>query len=147
MRLNWRHLPSLRVAELEPATDYDVLLVNPPYRHRHGGGIVPPIGLCYLAGKLKSVGAKPNVVDLAGLYPSLGSEVPSPAIQYLATELEFCRKRRPVLIGIGPLVTATLRSVREIASLCHEMLGVPVVVVDRCVQCRGSQRLQKNSLA
>jgi hypothetical protein len=43
----------------------DALLVNPPYPRRFGGGVVPPIGLSYLAASLRQAGAKPAIVDLA----------------------------------------------------------------------------------
>ena len=106
----------------------DVILVNPPYVQRRGGGSVAPIGLAYLAAALRRVGAEVAIVDLAYLMPG-----------YKLDEMHRRRLREIVssmlgdagavrLIGIGPLTTASLRSSRDICETARSVTRAHVVV-------------------
>ena len=86
---------------------------------------MPPIGLCYLAGQLEQIGAVPLIVDLAGLFPD-----PSPgfhdAVRY-ATSVLSALDPPPKLVGIGPLVTATISSTHAIISACRDYIQSPII--------------------
>jgi anaerobic magnesium-protoporphyrin IX monomethyl ester cyclase len=103
----------------------DVILVNPHYIRRHGGGVVPPIGLCYLASALESQDANVRVLDLAARFPDFGRGKDSDPIAELEAELEL---HNPALIGIGPLVTATLGPAASIAAACRALTDAAVVL-------------------
>src|SRR5258708_1422999 len=106
--------------------DIDVVLMNPPYSRRIGGGIVPPIGLCYLAAQLERMGARSLVVDLAALYPHTSPNFES-AVSYARNVVSGLRPA-PKLVGIGPLVTATLSSTHAIVRACRDSISTPIVV-------------------
>ncbi len=101
-------------------SDCDVLLINPPYVRRYGGGVVPPIGLCYLAASLRRAGAIPTILDLAAAFPDYHLENTEGPIQVVQSFLESSVRKVPVLVGIGPLVTATLRPTHDIIKACRQ---------------------------
>jgi len=101
------------------------MLVNPHYARRHGGGIVPPVGLCYLAAALQASGVRVEIVDLAAEHPDhLLGEREGP-LQTLARELD---RTSAEIVGIGPLVTATLNPAADIASLCRQRSDARIVI-------------------
>jgi hypothetical protein len=106
----------------------DVLLVNPPYPMRRGGGLVPPIGLCYLASVLREKGAKPGILDLAVRFPESSLSNVGNAAGALVDVLRQMSPGLPILIGIGPLVTATLQSTRHLVSTCRRITSSPIVL-------------------
>jgi hypothetical protein len=97
----------------------DVILVNPHYIRRHGGGVVPPIGLCYLAAVLRTQGASVEIVDLAACYPDFIAARRAEPLEHFANVLEALPSP-PRLIGIGPLVTATLATTATLARAARE---------------------------
>jgi anaerobic magnesium-protoporphyrin IX monomethyl ester cyclase len=103
----------------------DVVLINPPYVRRHGGGIVPPIGLCYLAAVLSRAGAIVRVIDLAACYPDYVVADAAEPLMALAAQLATLA---PSLIGIGPLVTATLASSAGVARVCRSSTDAKIVI-------------------
>jgi anaerobic magnesium-protoporphyrin IX monomethyl ester cyclase len=103
----------------------DVVLINPHYVRRHGGGVVPPVGLCYLAGALHRVGATVEIIDLAALFPDYARDDDRP-LKVLASLLEDMDVR-PTLVGIGPLTTATLQPLIDISALCKALVRSRVV--------------------
>jgi radical SAM superfamily enzyme YgiQ (UPF0313 family) len=107
--------------------DTGVLLINPPYQRRIGGSLVPPIGLAYLAGALKREGANIAILDLAAELPDFqltDSNSASVVLNAAMGELPF----RPILVGIGPLVTANLEPTRHIVSNLRRISGLTIVV-------------------
>lgn len=111
-----------------PLESCDVLLVNPPYPMRRGGGLVPPIGLCYLASSLRAHGAKPRILDLAAQFPQYRLSDAESVAGAFSDFLAGMPPGRPRLIGIGPLVTATLRSTRHLISACRGVADSAVVL-------------------
>lgn len=105
----------------------DVLLVNPHYIRRHGGGVVPPIGLCYLAAALRRLGADVRIIDLAARYPEYVDAQREEPLAYLASELAGL-PRSPSFIGIGPLVTATLGATAALAEICREFANSQLII-------------------
>jgi len=106
----------------------DVLLINPPYPRRFGGGIVPPIGLCYLAAALRRIGVVPQILDLAVALPEYRFADGEKTVQLVRTYLRRYRRNPPKLIGVGPVVTATLRAVRQIVTACRTEVASKVIV-------------------
>lgn len=105
----------------------DILLINPPYPRRFGGGVVPPIGLCYLAATLRQSGAQPAILDLVpdfADYSLSNAEGPLEAVRKVLKTM----KREPTLIGVGPLVTATLQATRDIVKVCREETSATIVI-------------------
>jgi hypothetical protein len=43
----------------------DVLLIHPPYHRRAGSGVIPPIGLAYVAAALEAHGLSVSILDCA----------------------------------------------------------------------------------
>ena len=117
-----------RIAEELYKDEFNVLLINPPYPRRYGGGIVPPISLCYLAASLRQIGANPALLDLALLLPNYKLDDTYELRELIHTFLEKSSSRSPKLIGIGPLVTASLRSTREIIQACRTSCRATIIV-------------------
>ena len=111
-----------------PWQECDVLLVNPPYPMRRGGGLVPPIGLCYLASALRTKGANPRILDLAARFPESSLSDSENAAGALLDVLRQMSPGLPILIGIGPLVTATLQSTHHLVSACRRITTLPIVL-------------------
>ena len=105
----------------------DVLLINPPYPRRFGGGVVPPIGLCYLAATLRQSGAQPAILDLVPDFPDYSFFKSEDPLIVLRQNLNTM-KRKPTLIGIGPLVTASLRATHDIVKVCRQETSATIVV-------------------
>jgi len=112
-----------------------VLLVNPPYPRRTGSGSMPPIGLCYLASSLLRLGVPVEISDLAAAFPGFNyAEFPDYR-RRLADAIEAHLTPAPALVGVGPLVTATLEPTKAIVELirkhCHAkiVLGGPLCAV------------------
>lgn len=105
----------------------DVLLVNPHYIRRHGGGVVPPIGLCYLAAVLRDQGLSVDIVDLAARYRDFSAATSSEPTAHFATILEAL-PNAPRLIGIGPVVTATLGTTAALAAVARSQCDTEIAV-------------------
>jgi len=86
---------------------------------------MPPMGLCYVASALRQVGANCRILDLAAQLPQFSyAEERDDIREIVARELS-----RPTdLVGIGPLVTATLRATEIIIRACRTASEAPIVV-------------------
>jgi radical SAM superfamily enzyme YgiQ (UPF0313 family) len=83
------------------------------------------MGLCYLAGALRQTGAECRILDLAARIPEFSyAEQRDDVNEIVAQELG----EQPALIGIGPLVTATLRATQMIIRSCRAVTEAPIVV-------------------
>jgi hypothetical protein len=83
------------------------------------------MGLCYLAGALRQTGAECRILDLAARIPEFSyAEQCDDVNEIVAQELG----EQPALIGIGPLVTATLRATQMIIRSCRAVTEAPIVV-------------------
>ena len=71
------------------------------------------MGLCYLASSLRSRGVIPFILDFAALMPDYSPQQ-SDELRALLKGFIFSQAKVPRLVGIGPLVTATLCSVHEL---------------------------------
>ena len=130
----------------ESIQNCDVLLINPPYPRRFGGGLVPPIGLCYLAAVLRRTGARPAIVDLALWLPTYELQDASDLEGLVEHLLKECSPDSPKLIGIGPLVTASLHSTQTIVKACRRHCSATVVVGGPLCSVPGFSKVAKSYL-
>lgn len=104
----------------------DVLLIHPPYHARAGSGVIPPIGLAYVASALESKGISVSLLDCA-----LDCRSQSPIgldrfRRYVADRLE--RMPPSLCIGVGPTTTPALKSLYALAQIVKQRcLSVPIV--------------------
>ncbi|HSH61828.1 MAG TPA: radical SAM protein [Acidimicrobiales bacterium] len=87
---------------------------------------MPPIGLAYLAGALRQSGADVVILDLAARMRDFRPELLERVPDALAAAWEDIRDAR--LVGIGPLVTATLQTTKVLVDAVRQLCDVPVVV-------------------
>lgn len=103
----------------------EVVLVNPPYARRRAGGVVPPMGLAYLASVLRERGTQAAIHDVAAQMPDFSlDESNRMAVEVAAIVAESA----PALIGIGPLVTANLQPTRALIRQVRQLTTAPIVV-------------------
>jgi anaerobic magnesium-protoporphyrin IX monomethyl ester cyclase len=124
----------------------DALLINPPYPRRFGGGLVPPIGLCYLAASLREAGSKPIIVDLAPHFPDYGREDAAIVREIVRHLIGKLRAKPPLLIGVGPLVTANLRSSHDIIEVCRKETSSLVITGGPLCSAPGISSVSKHYL-
>lgn len=124
----------------------DTLLINPPYHRRFGGGVVPPIGLCYLAASLREAGSKPAIIDLAPHFPEYGQETAGEVAEIVHHVLDRLRTKPPLLIGVGPLVTANLRSSHDIIQVCRKETSALLVTGGPLCSAPGISNVTKHYL-
>src|SRR6266496_888690 len=107
--------------------EVDVLLINPPYAQRYGSGIVPPMGLAYIAAWLRQNKAHVMITDLAAEFQT--HDLPNTADVANVTEKVFqSLPNPPCLVGIGPIVTANLRPAHAIVEICRQACSAPIFV-------------------
>jgi radical SAM superfamily enzyme YgiQ (UPF0313 family) len=107
--------------------EVDVLLINPPYAQRYGSGIVPPMGLAYIAAWLRQFNAHVVIADLAAKFQT--HDLPDPTeVANLTAEVFQSLPSTPRLVGIGPIVTANLRPTKAIVEACRQACRAPIFV-------------------
>lgn len=95
----------------------DVLLIHPPYHHRAGSGIIPPIGLAYVAAFLERENLSVSIIDCALDCHSQSQEGLEQFRVFLHKVLpEFS----PSVIGIGPTTTPALKSLYTLANVLRD---------------------------
>ncbi|NER23846.1 MAG: B12-binding domain-containing radical SAM protein [Symploca sp. SIO1C2] len=104
----------------------DVLLIHPPYHRRAGSGIIPPIGLAYIASSLEIKGFSVAIIDCA---LDCGSQTPAGLHkfqQYLKEKLDTITPLK--CIGVGPTTTPALKSIYVLAkTLKKQFPKTPIV--------------------
>jgi len=111
----------------QAAPEVDVLLINPPYAQRYGSGIVPPMGLAYIAAWLRQANVRVVIADLAAEFQT--HDLPNSAeVANLTTEVFKSLPNPPRLVGIGPIVTANLRPTHAIVEICRQACSASILV-------------------
>ncbi len=106
--------------------DVDVLLIHPPYHRRAGSGVIPPIGLAYIAASLIARGRSVSLLDCC---LDCGSQSPK-GLDHFRSFLrhKLGTFRAPICIGVGPSTTPALRSMYVLyEELRRHFPGVPIV--------------------
>lgn len=97
----------------------DVLLIHPPYHRRAGSGIIPPIGLAYIAAALEQQGFSVAIVDCA---LDCGSQSPGGLAQFRQYLIDRLAQWTPrYAVGIGPTTTPALKSIAVLADTLGEV--------------------------
>ena len=97
----------------------DILLIHPPYHRRSYSGIVPPIGLAYLASFVRKRGFSARILDCSLYFDTLETSMIEKMRKWLPEKVTSSEPR--LAIGIGPCVTSTVRSMHAIADICQEI--------------------------
>lgn len=98
----------------------DLLLINPPFHQRSGGGSIFPLGLGYIISSIENNGYNWEVIDCA-------KEISTYFEEDLKTLELFLEEKMmnylPELIGIGPCITTQIRALEIIANCCIRHFG------------------------
>lgn len=94
----------------------DLLLINPPFHQRGGGGAIFPLGLGYIISAIDNDGYSWDIIDCSRKIST-----------YYETDLrklevfldEKLVKYSPELIGIGPCITTQVKALKIIANCCR----------------------------
>lgn len=95
----------------------DILLINPPFHVRHGGGSFLPLGLGYIISSIIVAGYSWDLLDCTKLVHSFYSE---DLEKFRASFSKALDAYSPLLIGIGPCITTQLRALEIITDCCRE---------------------------
>ena len=105
---------------------FDILLINPSYHRRADSGIVPSIGLAYLASILGRNGFTSRVIDCSLYFDRLDAITIDKIKGWLGKQLTLAKPR--LAIGIGPCTTSAIRSIVAIADTCKKVCpSVPLI--------------------
>ena len=101
----------------------DLLIINPPFHRRNGGGIVFPLGLEYILASIQ----KNYTYDVINC-PVILSRLDHVSLNKFEDELRrILKKYEPMLVGIGPCVTTQARALKIIAECCIEEFGKQII--------------------
>lgn len=115
----------------------EVVLINPPYLRRVGSSSVEPIGLASLAATLSQQGIAVRVLDIARELER-ATELPTALEGALSKhEPDLAASR---VIGVGPLVTATLETTKFIIDFVRATCSARIVVGGPLCSAPGIER-------
>ncbi|MGB0564586.1 MAG: B12-binding domain-containing radical SAM protein [Spirulinaceae cyanobacterium] len=104
----------------------DVLLIHPQYHRRRGSGVIPPLGLAYIAAALESHGFTVAILDCALDCDSQTAEGLAHFRAYLDQQLP--QFHPTTCVGVGPTTTPALKSLVVLAeALQHHYPELPLV--------------------
>jgi len=98
----------------------DLLLINPPFHIRSGGGSLFPLGLGYIISAVKKYGYSYKVIDCSEYITSYYPDDLQALGEQLRKEL---KKYIPLAIGIGPCITTQIKALKIIADNCKEVFN------------------------
>ncbi len=99
----------------------DLLLINPPFHQRMGGGSSFPLGLGYIISSIEQYGFTYRVINCTKAISSYYEEDLNFLNVFLSKEL---LKYDPMLVGIGPCMTTEVKALKIIADACKNIYGV-----------------------
>lgn len=103
----------------------DILLINPPFHTRNGGGNFFPLGLGYIISSIKVYGYSYRVIDCTKMINSFFEEELNKFEEALLNEL---KGYTPLVIGIGPCITSQLRALKIISNCCKRIFpSIPTI--------------------
>ncbi|MEM8638856.1 MAG: radical SAM protein [Cyanobacteria bacterium P01_G01_bin.54] len=104
----------------------DVLLVHPQYHRRRGSGVIPPLGLAYIAASLESQGFTVAILDCALDCACQSTAGLAQFRAYLDAQLP--RFQPTTCVGVGPTTTPALKSLVILsAALQDHYPALPIV--------------------
>ncbi|WP_373484482.1 radical SAM protein [Acetobacterium sp.] len=103
----------------------DLLLINPPFHLRNGGGNFFPLGLGYLmAAAERNCDFSYKVIDCSKYITSFYSD----DLEFL--KIQLCKELQsysPLAVGIGPCITTQVRALKIIADCCKEIFSSSII--------------------
>ena len=117
-------------------TECDVVLINPPYKTRPGGGLTIPLGLAYLAAYLRTHGISVQILDCAPVY---NNNQPF-FIDWFQNQL--LRKKPKFAIGIGPCTTSTIYNTVMISKIIKNIYpNIKIIYGGPLASVKGQERI------
>lgn len=117
----------------------DLLLINPPFHTRNGGGSFFPLGLGYI---ISSVLAHEYTWDVIDCTQMIHSFYPEDLAEFRRELKNRLQEYDPLMIGVGPCITSQLRALKIIAICCKEAFpNVPVVAGGPLASIEGQEWL------
>lgn len=96
----------------------EVLLIHPQYHRRMGSGIIPPLGLAYIAAALEAQGFAVAILDCA---LDCGSQSPEGLRQFREyLDAQLPRFQPSLCVGVGPTTTPALKSLQILAQALQQ---------------------------
>lgn len=117
----------------------DILLINPPFHTRNGGGNIFPLGLGYIISSVIAHGYTCSVIDCTKMINSFYHDDLIIFEKKLLIELQ---KYSPILIGMGPCITSQLRALKIISNCCHKVFpSIPMIAGGPLASIEGQEWL------
>lgn len=103
----------------------DLLLINPPFHTRNGGGNFFPLGLAYIISSVVAHGHTWAIIDCAKMIHSFHESELHKFEEKLLFEL---MQYSPLVIGVGPCITSQLRALKIISKCTRSLFpSIPIV--------------------
>ncbi len=117
----------------------DLLLINPPFHTRNGGGNFFPLGLGYIISSVVAHEFTWDLIDCTKMVHSFYQDDLCKFEDELLTEMQ---KFTPLLIGVGPCITSQLRTLKIISNLCRSIFPkVPILAGGPLASIEGQEWL------
>jgi len=117
----------------------DLLLINPPFHTRSGGGSFFPLGLGYIISSVVAHGYSWRTIDCTQMIHSFYEKDLHNFKEKLHVELQ---KYSPSIVGVGPCVTSQLRALKVISNCCKEVLpSIPIIAGGPLASIEGQEWL------
>jgi len=96
----------------------DLLLINPPFHMRRGGGSFLPLGIGYIVSAVRASGFTVDIINCSDYITSFYPD----ELEMFETNLRAkLQKYSPILIGIGPCITSQIKALKIICEACREI--------------------------
>lgn len=103
----------------------DLLLINPPFHTRNGGGNFFPLGLSYIISSVNAQSFTWDVLDCTKMTHSFYKE---DLDKFKLDLMSALQEHDPLLIGVGPCITSQLRALKIIVQCCRVVFPtIPIV--------------------
>jgi len=96
----------------------DLLIINPPFHTRNGGGSFFPLGLGYIISSVVAQGFSWRVIDCTQMVHSFHKDDLQIFEERLSIELQ---KYSPLVVGMGPCITSQLQALKVISNCCKKV--------------------------
>jgi radical SAM superfamily enzyme YgiQ (UPF0313 family) len=115
----------------------DVLLINPPFHTRNGGGSFFPLGLGYIISSVVAHRYTWGVIDCTKMIDSFYQNELCKFEEELLIKMQ---KYSPLMIGMGPCITSQLRALKVISNCCQKVFpSIPVIAGGPLVSIEGQE--------
>lgn len=117
----------------------DLLIINPPFHTRNGGGNLFPLGLRYIISALASHGYIWDVIDCTKIVQALYQDDLGKLEKELLLKLT---DYAPKIVCIGPCITSQLRALKIISKCCRYVFpNTPIIAGGPLASIKGQDWL------